>query len=166
MFESLIFPKKIEFKPEEIKTIRTLAQLRSKHKANWSLEDTYWNKTPGHTNEEKSFQSHYLGMCGEYGVSMMVNGRFDFIPRFLGDHDQADVLIGPSGQYRIAVKTTRYNPPIFKLTKLKEIEDATHLASCHYKEPVLTIQWIVSKTYFLSNMYVDSFGYGNRYCME
>lgn len=152
----------IKLNSEEISGLQRLARWRSDPKVD--VYCNYMSKTDYSRQKEKSYQFHYLGIVGEFAVARYLGAFFDPIPRMKGDGHKSDVVWG--GNAKIAVKTTKYKPPIYKIEKLKEIEDATDLALCYYKEPFLEISWIKDKKEFLDNMYIDDFGYGNRYCLK
>ena len=162
MLQSFSLPYKRTFTKREIATMKWLATARGAHKANWG--ERFVKSTDLTPADIVSARSHYQGMCGEYMVAEMTGGFFDPLPRFLGDKDKSDIIVGGSGM-KIAVKTAQHNPPHFKLTKMKEIEDATHLALCLYKEPEGQVIWIKEKQEFLENYFVKSYGYGLRYCL-
>ena len=108
---------------------------------------------------------HFLGVVGEYTVALHCNGFFDPLPHPQGDKHAPDVVRNDGT--KIAVKTTPYSsPPIFKVHGMHEIEQATHLALCHYERGVCTIAWIVPKCFFMDNYTTQDFGYGERFCLS
>ncbi len=155
--------KKVNLSKQEIDTLKILATWRANGKTNLASANLW---SPGSDKKSKSLEGHYLGVVGEYVVAKLTNGFFDPIPRMAGDKHSADIVSGfDQSAVRISVKTTRYDPPIFKLNGLHEIKDATHCCLCLYKEPTVTVYWIVSKSKFLDKMYRQDFGYGERLCL-
>lgn len=155
--------KTIVFTEEEVTALQRFARWRSDPKI--ETFTTYTNFTEYVYKKEKSYHAHYLGIAGEFAVAQYLGAFFDPIPRIKGDGHKSDVVWGEDA--RIAVKTTRHNPPIFKIQHMREIEDATDIALCQYNEPVLKIAWIKSKEEFLENMYLANFGYKTKFmCLD
>lgn len=160
--DNVKFPAKLELTEKELNTIQYLAQQRGAHKAEWGQR--FVPATNNDSNTQVSVNAHFMGLCGEYAVARMTKGFFDPMPRYLGDQDKSDITVGRQGA-RIAVKTTRYREPILKLTSMKEITDATHLALCLFESPNVFVYWIKEKSQFLSHHYRRNFGYGTRFCL-
>ena len=152
--------KEFTLSRDEINCLKNIAHWRCKGKVNIVTD---FNRTLG--DYDGTFEAHFLGVVGEYIVSKHLNGFFDFMPSIIGDKHKADIIVGIHGDVRIAVKTTKYDPPILKVNHMQEIEDCTHLALCHYKEPKATIHWVKSKNYFLKHKFKQDFGYGERMCL-
>ena len=157
--------QKIIFNKLEIEALKTLASWRCEGKTHLKTEALMCAGKEGATDYDKSFEGHYLGVAGEFAVARHLNGFFDMMPKPKGDKHNADIIVGLNGKLRVSVKTTKYSPPILKLNSLKEIDDASHLALCHYAEPTLSIFWVKSKKNFLNKMYKRDFGYGERLCL-
>lgn len=152
--------KTFKFDKEEIKALKSMAYWRAKDKVNIMSD---FPRTLG--DSDATFEAHYLGVVGEFAVAKQLNGFFDCMPKIRGDKHKSDVIVGSDGKIRISVKTTKYSPPILKVNHMKEIQDCTHLALCHYAEPELTIYWVKSKEFFLKNKFSKDFGYGPRMCL-
>jgi hypothetical protein len=155
----------INFSKTEVESLKVLATWRCKGKTHLKTKSLMCSGRKDGSDYDKSFEGHYMGISGEFAVARYLNGYFDIMPKPKGDKHSADITIGFDKKLRISVKTTKYSPPILKLNGLHEIEDATHLALCHYEEPKLTIHWVKSKKKFLDNMYKKDFGYGQRLCL-
>ena len=153
----------IKFTKEEVSGLKRLARWRSDPKVERFANRVGMPYEKFLAQKEASYQSHYLGIAGEFGVARYLGAFFDPIPRMEGDGHHPDIVWGETA--KIAVKTTKWNPPIYKVTNLCEIEKATDLALCYYKEPVLTIAWIKTKEEFMEKMYMQDFNRGPRYCL-
>ena len=111
----LELPFTVKFTRMEIRTLKMLAVARGSHKGSWGQR--FVSKSDMTSDELLSCRSHYLGLAGEYAAAKATGGFFDCLPRFLGDEDSSDIVVGDS-QARIACKTTKYAPAYFKLTKM------------------------------------------------
>lgn len=149
------------FSLQEIEALKIMARWRSDKKTNMASANLWSGDTDD--AEDKNFAGHYLGIAGEFAVAKYMQGFFNPMPCIVGDKHQADVLLTHLGS--IAVKTTKYAPPIFKISSKAEIEHATHVALCCYREPVLEITWIMDTAEFIKQAYVHNFGYGDRICL-
>ena len=156
------FQYMITFMREEIAGLQRLARWRSDPKVERSAKN-YKNSAEFSSAREKSYQAHYLGIAGEYGVAKYLGAFFDPIPRMKGDGHCPDIIWG--GEAKIAVKTTKHEPPIFKINSLKEIQQATDLALCVYNAPILKIVWIKNKEEFLEKKYTRNFNFGTAICL-
>ena len=158
--------KVIVFNEMELNSLKEMAHWRSDHKVkgNYKTQNIYM--TTGKNDFQNSFLGHYLGVVGEYGVASVTNGFFDPLPKMKGDKHAPDVIVGFAGEAKIAVKTTKYAPPIFKFKNLEQLGDCTHFAMCCFQEPKLTIAWIRRKEDFLQRIYERDFGRGRTYCVD
>lgn len=149
--------KAIKLSPEEMKCLRIMAEWRSRGK----------EKLKSASGMAKtSLEGHLIGIAGEFAVAKEMGGFFDPMPHMQGDRHAADVIVGFRSRMRIAVKTTKYNPPIFKINSLREIQDATHVALCMYQlGNVIEMHWILSVDRFMNEAYEKDFGYGIRKCL-
>ena len=161
-FNCIKFPYRYQLSTKEVSTLKWLAYARGAHKASWGPRFT--KATDMTSDEVVSCKSHYMGLAGEYVTSKITGGFFDPMPTFLGDKDKADIRVGNDG-IKIACKTTKYDPPHLKLTSMKEVADASHIALCLFQDPIVTVHWIKSKEYFMGNYYTHDYGYGTRYCL-
>ena len=154
------------FNSMEVEALKKMGHFRSdfKVKANYSDKNMVIGRGNDYFN--RSFGIHYMGVAGEYAVASAVNGFFDPMPKKYGDKNAPDVLVGINKEIKIAVKTTKYNPPIFKMYNLELVENCTHMALCCYKEPKLEIAWIKERNEFMEEIYERDFGYGNHFCVD
>lgn len=153
---------KTSFTVDEVKSLRIMAKWRSDYKTGMASANLWSGNSDD--ADDRNFAGHYLGVTGEYAVAKYTQGFFDPMPLIVGDKHRADILMSHMG--RIAVKTTKWAPPIFKITSKAEITDATHVALCLYKEPMVTIAWIIETEEFLERAYTRDFGYGQRLCLD
>jgi hypothetical protein len=160
--DNVKFPAKLSLTEKELSTMYMLAEQRGAHKSEWGQR--FVPSTNTDSNTQVSVNAHFMGLCGEYAVARMTKGFFDPMPRFLGDQDKSDITVGRRGA-RIAVKTTQYREPILKLTNMKEISDASHLALCLFESPNIWVYWIKEKHHFINEHYKRDFGYGTRFCL-
>ena len=148
----------------DVRILRGLAKLKSgsfEDKAH-SPKAKLWSK--GNTDEEKNFRGHYLGVVGEYVFAKMKGGFFDPVPKKYGDKNLPDVIVGTAG---IAVKTTPYYPPIFKIMDTDQIVKSKYIALCYFdgdRKVILTGH--VSVDEFMEKHYKRDFGYGETMCYE
>ena len=149
-FESI----KFEFNEMELSALKLMAHFRLDHKVEEKNSEYYKSK----------IRAHYFGLAGEYAVAKAVNGFFDPLPKPEGDNHTGDVLADLDGSIRISVKTTGEQPPLFKVKTLLELEKVTHIALCHFYEPMIKIIWLKNKNYLLDNHFERSFSYGDRFC--
>jgi len=152
----------IELNNEEISGVQRLARWRSDPKV--EKYGKHRNSTELKASKEIAYRKNYIGLAGEFAVAQHFGAFFDPIPRMMGDGHQPDLIWGEKA--KIAVKTASYDPPIFKINGLHEIEYSTDLVLCHYKEPFVKIYWIKSKEEFLDKMYTRDFGRGIRLCLD
>ena len=153
----------IEYDSMELAAIKLMAHIRSDHKIVPDNKKNYKNGID-QSYYEKSLRAHYYGVAGEYAVAKITNGFFDPLPKPNGDNNAADVVAEIDGSLRISVKTTGFDPPIFKIKSLEELNDSTSIALCYFKEPFLTIKWLKDKEHFLRDFFERDFGYGYCYC--
>lgn len=147
--------KRVSFTDIEIKCLEKMAGWRDKGKQN--LKSTV-------RMASTTYEGHLMGICGEYAVGKLMGGFFDPMLRKAGDKHSADIIVGKD--LRVAVKTTKYSPPIFKISKYREINDATHVALCLYLVDAIEVHWIMPVESFKKGAYTRDFGWGNRLCMD
>lgn len=155
-----------EYNEMEINALKQMAHMRSDFKVRSNFRESNISKKFDGNYHQRSSTAHYMGVAGEYAVAQAVNGFFDPMPKMYGDKNDPDVIVGFSGEIKIAVKTTKYSPPIFKISDLDLVKKATHMALCCFQEPKINIAWIMEKEDFMKRVYRRNFGYGNHYCVN
>lgn len=128
-----------------------------------------WRATPKETFastrawSNNAFWGHFLGVVGEYTVAHYTAGFFDPMPKVTGDRHAPDVVL--SNGDGIAVKTTRYAPAICKVNGPEDVEQASHVALCHYAQRQCRLCWVLPVEDFMSRAFTRDFGHGDRLCL-
>ena len=108
------------------------------------------------------WESHYVGIMGEYAVAKQLGLRIDESVSMRGDGKIVDLL---DGSLQIQVKTRLpQNPPLYLFYESKNIADRTICAVVRTPATVELMGWITRED-FLAKCQEKDFGYGTRYAV-